>query len=426
MSIIYISFSILVVLILLGIPIAFSMGFASIVYFAFNPNFLPMLSMRMFNGANMNVLTCIPLFILAGGLMNSCGITRRIIDFCMYLMRPLKGGLGEVNVIASMIFGGISGSSVADTSALGSILIPEMQKIGYPREFSVGVTVGSSTMGMIIPPSIPMIMFSLISGASVGALFLAGLIPGLLIGITQFALTYMISWRKNYPRAKEKFQLMEFGKKSVDCFLSISMPIFIVLSIAMGIATATEAAGVAVFYALLLGFFVYRELNYKKLKENLTECVSLTSVIMIIVAFAFVYTWIIAFEGIPDMVENFLFNLPLSYNYILLLVDLLLLFVGCFLDVGPALLLVAPILIPAMGKLGMNEIQLGVILIVGLGVGLATPPVGACLNVASKISGMSLIDTAKATLPFLICNLIVLLLVTFIPAISLWLPGLFF
>lgn len=190
MTIIYISFFLLVALISLGVPIAFAMGFSSIVYFAFNPSFLPMLSMRMFSGANMNVLTCIPLFILAGGLMNSCGITRRIIDFCMYLMRPLKGGLGEVNVIASMIFGGISGSSVADTSALGSILIPQMQRIGYPREFSVGVTVGSSTMGMIIPPSIPMIMFSLISGASVGALFLAGLIPGLLIGITQFALSF--------------------------------------------------------------------------------------------------------------------------------------------------------------------------------------------------------------------------------------------
>jgi len=426
MNIIYISFSVLVVLICLGIPIAFAIGFSSIVYFAFNPNFLSMLSMRLFNGANMNVLTCIPLFILAGGLMNSCGITRRIIDFSLYLMRPVKGGLGEVNVIASMIFGGISGSSVADTSALGTILIPEMQRIGYTREFSVGVTVGSSTMGMIIPPSIPMIMFSLISGASVGALFLAGLMPGLLIGIMQLALTYIISWRKNYPKAEGKFQLIEFGKKSVSCFLSVLMPVFIILSIAMGIATATEAAGVAVFYALLLGIFVYRELNYKKLKDNLTECLSLTSVIMIIVAFAFVYTWILAFEGIPDIIGNFLLNLNVSYNYILLLVDLLLLFVGCFLDVGPALLLLAPILVPAMGKMGMSEIQLGVILIVGLGVGLATPPVGACLNVASRISGMSIIDTAKATLPFLICNLIVLLLVTFIPAISLWLPSLFF
>ena len=426
MYIIYISFCSLVVLIFLGVPIAFAMGFSSLVYLAANPDYLSIISMRMFSGANMNVLTCLPLFILAGLLMNSCGITSRIIDFCMYLMRPVKGGLGEVNVIASMIFGGISGSSVADTAALGSILIPEMQRIGYDREFSVGVTVGSSTMGMIIPPSIPMIMFSLISGASVGALFLAGLIPGLLIGILQLTLTYIISRRRNYPRAEEKFQLKEFSKKSVSCFLSILMPIFIVLSVAMGIATATESAGIAVFYASIIGFLIYRELNYKKLIESLTECLLTTSVIMIIVAYAFVYTWILAFEGVPDIIGNFLLNLNVSYNYILLLIDLLLLFVGCFLDVGPALLLLGPILVPVMGKLGMNNIQLGAILIVGLGVGLATPPVGACLNVASKISGMSIIDIAKATLPFLICNIIVLILVTFIPAISLWVPSLFF
>jgi len=396
---------ILIVSIFLGIPIAFSLGFTGIIYFAIHPDLLNMMAQRIWAGANMNVMTALPLFIIAGYIMNSGGITKRIIDFSMDLMRPLKGGLGEVNVIASMIFGGISGSSVSDTSALGSILIPEMEKRGYSRAFATGVTVGSSTVGMIIPPSIPMIIFSIISGASIGHLFLAGLIPGILIGVTQLILTYIISRRRNYPIATGKFELKEFARNSFNGMLSLLMPVFIVLSVSLGIATATEAAGVAVFYALLIGFLVYRELRLKDLKNILKESVLASSTIMIIVAYAFIFTWILAFEQVPNMLGDFILGLNISYYWILLL---------------------GPILIPVMGHLGMNMLQLGAILIVGLGIGLATPPVGACLNAASRISKMEILDIAKATLPFLICNLIVLLLVTFIPAISLWVPSLFF
>jgi tripartite ATP-independent transporter DctM subunit len=417
---------VLILLIFLGIPIAFSLGFAGMMYFIIHPDLLNMMAQRIWAGANMNVMTALPLFIIAGYIMNRGGITRRIIDFSMDLMRPLKGGLGEVNVIASMIFGGISGSSVSDTSALGSVLIPEMEKRGYSREFATGVTVGSSTVGMIIPPSIPMIIFSIISGASVGHLFLAGLIPGILIGVTQLILTYIISRRRNYPIATGKFELKEFARNSFNGALSLLMPVFIVLSVSLGVATATEAAGVAVFYALLIGFLVYKELRLKDLKSILKDGVLASSTIMFIVAYAFIFTWILAFEQIPNMLGDFILGLNISYYWILIIVDILLLIVGMFIDVGPALLLLGPILIPVMGHLGMNMLQLGAILIVGLGIGLATPPVGACLNAASRISKMEILDIAKATLPFLICNLIVLLLVTFIPAISLWVPSLFF
>jgi tripartite ATP-independent transporter DctM subunit len=417
---------VLILLIFLGIPIAFSLGFAGMMYFIIHPDLLNMMAQRIWAGANMNVMTALPLFIIAGYIMNRGGITRRIIDFSMDLMRPLKGGLGEVNVIASMIFGGISGSSVSDTSALGSVLIPEMEKRGYSREFATGVTVGSSTVGMIIPPSIPMIIFSIISGASVGHLFLAGLIPGILIGVTQLILTYIISRRRNYPIATGKFELKEFARNSFNGALSLLMPVFIVLSVSLGVATATEAAGVAVFYALLIGFLVYKELRLKDLKSILKDGVLASSTIMFIVAYAFIFTWILAFEQIPNMLGDFILGLNISYYWILIIIDILLLIVGMFIDVGPALLLLGPILVPVMGHLGMDMLQLATILIVGLGIGLATPPVGACLNAASRISKMEILDIAKATLPFLICNLIVLLLVTFIPAISLWVPSLFF
>ena len=416
----------LFIFILLGLPISFSLGLSSMAYFILNPDFLIMMPQRIWAGANSSVMVALPLFCMAGMLMNLSGITRKIIDFCSYLVKPFKGGLGEVNVIASMIFGGISGSSVSDTSALGSVLIPEMENRGYSRAFATGVTVSSSTVGMIIPPSIPMIIYSTISNESVGALFLAGLIPGLLIGTTQLFLVHIISRRNNYPIEEGKFEIKEMLKRSVDGILSISMPVFIVLSVSLGVATATESAGVAVLYAVIIGFLVYKKLKLSQFAEVAKETLLTSSTIMIIIAFAYIFIWILAFERIPDNIGNFILSMNISYFWILVFLDILILLVGMFIDVSPALLLLGPILVPVMETLGMNLLQLGAILIVGLGIGLATPPIGMCLNAAAKLSDMSIMEIAKETLPFLACNVLVLILVTFFPQVSLWIPSMFF
>lgn len=410
----------------MGLPICFSLGFSGVIYFMINPDFFAMLPQRIWAGANMQGMIALPLFVMAGLLMNSGGITRRIIDFCSYLVKPFKGGLGEVNVIASMIFGGISGSSVADTCALGSVLIPEMEERGYSKGFASGVTVASSTVGMIIPPSIPMIIYSTVSNESIGALFLAGLIPGVLIGLTQLILVYTISRYKNYPVEEGTFKWKEMGKRTMAGVLSISMPLFIVLSISFGVATATESAGIAVVYAVLICFFIYKSLEKGSFKGILKETLMSSSTIMIIIAYAYIFIWILAFEQIPAMIGDFILGLNVSYFWILLFLDILILLIGMFIDVGPALLLLGPILVPVMETLGMDLLQLGAILIVGLGIGLATPPIGMCLNAASRISKMSIMDIARDSLPFILCNILVLLLVTFFPGISLWLPGLFF
>ncbi|CCU81003.1 TRAP-type C4-dicarboxylate transport system,large permease component [Halanaerobium saccharolyticum subsp. saccharolyticum DSM 6643] len=416
----------LFIFILLGLPISFSLGLSSMAYFILNPDFLIMMPQRIWAGANSSVMVALPLFCMAGMLMNLSGITRKIIDFCSYLVKPFKGGLGEVNVIASMIFGGISGSSVSDTSALGSVLIPEMENRGYSKAFATGVTVGSSTVGMIIPPSIPMIIYSTISNESVGALFLAGLIPGLLIGTTQLFLVHIISRRNNYPIEEGKFEIKEMLKRSVDGILSISMPVFIVLSVSLGVATATESAGVAVLYAVIIGFLVYKKLKLSQFAEVAKETLLTSSTIMVIIAFAYIFIWILAFERIPDNIGNFILSLNISYFWILVFLDILILLVGMFIDVSPALLLLGPILVPVMETLGMDLLQLGAILIVGLGIGLATPPIGMCLNAAAKLSDMSIMEIAKETLPFLACNVLVLILVTFFPQVSLWIPSMFF
>ena len=416
----------LFIFILLGLPISFSLGLSSMAYFIFNPDFLIMMPQRIWAGANSTVMIALRLFCMEGMLMNLSGITRNIIDFCSYLVKPFKGGLGEVNVIASMIFGGISGSSVSDTSALGSVLIPEMEERGYSRAFATGVTVGSSTVGMIIPPSIPMIIYSTISNESVGALFLAGLIPGILIGTTQLFLVHFISRRNNYPIEEGKFEIREMLRRSLDGILSISMPLFIVLSVSLGIATATESAGVAVLYAVIIGFLVYRKLKISQFAEVARETLFTSSTIMIIIAFAYIFIWILAFERIPDIIGNFILSMNISFFWILIFLDILILIVGMFIDVSPALLLLGPILVPVMETLGMDLLQLGAILIVVLGIGLATPPIGMCLNAAAKISDMSIMEIAKETLPFLFCNVFVLVLVTFFPQISLWIPSMFF
>ncbi len=417
--------AVLVLLAVIGVPLAMAIGSSCISYVALNsPNLIAMLPQRIWSGSFSYVLVAMPLFIFMGELMNESGLTEQLIDFCMYLVRPIRGGLGEVNVVASMIFGGISGSSVADTSALGSVLIPEMEKRGYSPEFSAGITVASSTMGMVIPPSIPMIMFSMITGASVGALFMAGAIPGLLVGVLQCIVCYVISKKRGYHPALEKLNVHAMISTLIRSFPAVIMPVIMVLAISFGICTASEAGAVAVFYSLILGFFLYRRLTVKGVIRALRKTFVSTSSITIIIGFSTIFTWLMTMEQVPQTVAAIFLSWNLPKWAMLLILDALILFLGTFIDVSPAILMLTPILLPIMRAIGVNDWQFGAIFIIGLAIGLVTPPVGMCLNVCNKINKMSIIDIAKGALPFIACNIVVLLATTFIPALSNWLPTL--
>ena len=353
----------------LGIPLAFAIGASCVTYILiYAPTFITMLPQRVWNGAYSELMIAMPLFMLAGELMNTGGITQRIINFCMELLRPIRGGLGEVNIVASMIFGGISGSSVADTSALGSILIPAMEKEGYPPEASAGITVASSTMGMIIPPSTPMIGYSMISGASVGALFVAGAVPGILIGLTQLVLVYIISAKKGWHPEKIKFDGKRAAKSLLSGIPALIMPLFIIICVSFGVCTASESAGVAVLYSMLVGFFVYKELTWKGVWEALKKTLISSSSIMLIIGFTTIFTWVLTMQKVPQTVGAF------------------------------------------------SPLQFGAMMITGLAIGLVTPPVGMCLNACNKINRMPIIEIFKGAAPYVICNVIVLI------SISLWGP----
>lgn len=413
----------LIIFAALGVPLAFAIGASCVSYIAASvPTFMGMLPQRIWNGAFSELMIAMPLFMLAGELMNTGGITKRIINFCTEILRPIRGGLGEVNIVASMIFGGISGSSVADTSALGSILIPAMQDEGYPPEASAGITVASSTMGMIIPPSTPMIVYSMISGGSVGALFMAGAVPGILIGLTQLVLVYIISARRGWHPQREKFDL----KRCLRCILSgipaLIMPLFIIICVSGGVCTASESAGVAVAYAILVGFLVYRELTWKAVWEALKKTFISSSSIMLIIGFTTIFTWVLTMQNVPQTVGNFFMSLGLPTIAIALIFDILILLIGMFIDVSPAILLLTPILLPVMQNYGISTLQFGAMMITGLAIGLVTPPVGMCLNACNKINRMSVIDIFKGAAPYIVCNIIVLIAISSIPQLTTWLP----
>lgn len=407
----------------IGIPLAFAIGASCMTYIAaFAPQFMTMVPQRIWNGAYSELMIAMPLFMLAGELMNTGGITQRIINFCMEILRPINGGLGEVNIVASMIFGGISGSSVADTSALGSILIPSMEKEGYPPAASAGITVASSTMGMIIPPSTPMIVYSMISGGSVGALFMAGAIPGILIGLTQLILVYAISRKRGWHPKREAFNLRSCLKAVLSGLPALAMPLFIIVCVSFGVCTASESAGVAVLYSILVGFFVYRELTWKGIWQAVKNTLISSSSIMLIIGFTTIFTWVLTMQNVPQTVGAFFMALNMPRWAICLVFDLLILLIGTFIDVSPAILLLTPILLPVMNNYGVSTLQFGAMMITGLAIGLVTPPVGMCLNACNKINRMPVIEIFKGAAPYVICNVIVLIAISVIPALTTFLP----
>ncbi|MBQ9565045.1 MAG: TRAP transporter large permease, partial [Synergistaceae bacterium] len=389
---------------------------------ASQPLVLSMMPQRSWNRVYIELMIAMPLFMLAGELMTTGGSTKLIIDFCMEILRPIHGGLGEVNVVGSMIFGGISGSSVADTSALGSILIPAMEKEGYPKDVSAGITVASSTMGMIIPPSTPMVVYAMVSGASIGALFMAGAVPGILIGISQTILVFWFSVKNGWHPARAPFSARRFWGAMLAGIPALLMPVFIVVCVSGGVCTASESAGVAVLYSLLVGFFLYRELTWGAVWGALKKTLISSSSVMIIIGFTQIFTWILTIQKVPDVVANFFMSMDVSRVGIALMFDVLILIIGTFIDVSPAILLLTPIMLPVMEHYGFTALQFGAMMITGLAIGLVTPPVGMCLNACNKINRMPIIEIFKGAAPYVVCNVIVLIAISVWPELTAFLP----
>jgi C4-dicarboxylate transporter DctM subunit len=410
---------------ILGIPIAFVLGLTSFVALLYSGN-IPLLLMpkEMFSGTDSFPLLAVPFFIFAGNLMNAGGITKRLINFCNIFLGYVRGGLALVNVVASMFFAGITGAAVADTSALGSILIPAMTEEKYDRDYSAAVTAASSTVGPIIPPSIPMVILGTVGELSIGALFLAGVIPGIMVGLSLLVVSYIISRRRNYPKGRIK-SIKEFFFGLKDAMLALLMPGIIMGGILGGIFTPTEAAVVAVVYALLVSFLVYREIRWKDLPKILIDSIVTTSIIMLVIANSAIFGWILANQQVPQAVAQVFLSVSNNKWVILLLINIFLLFVGTFMETTASLIILTPILLPLAVKIGIDPIHFGVVMVLNLVIGLITPPLGVCLFIACSIAKITLEQIAKAILPFLIAVIAVLFIVTYIPELSLWIPRMF-
>ncbi|MFD1427729.1 TRAP transporter large permease [Kroppenstedtia sanguinis] len=420
-ALLFVSF---IVLIFLGVPVAFSLGLSSLLYLLIADIPLTIIPQQMFGGLNSFVLLCIPGFVLAGNLMNASGITERIIGFANNFLGHIRGGLGLANVGASMGFAGISGTALADTASIGSVLIPAMKREGYGAGFSVAVTASSSTVGPIIPPSLPLIIVGTLASLSIGDLFLAGAVPGILLGLGLMIPTYLISVRRNYPKGERK-TLKEVGKSFVSAFWALLMTIIILWGILGGFFTPTEASIVAVLYAFIIGIFVYRELPIRDIPKIMLESMTSTAAIMLLVGFANLFGWIMVREQIPQLVADSILGISTNAIIVILLINLLLLFVGTFMETIAAIVILFPVLLPVATSIGMDPIQFGVMMVLNLVIGLCTPPVGVCLFVASQIGKVSMGKATRELLPFLGVSLIVLLIVAFVPQVTLFLPSLF-
>ncbi len=414
-------------LLIVGVPVAYSVGLASLCTLWFSLDGLPAvttIAQRMATGLDSFSLLAIPFFVVAGQIMNEGGIAKRLIAFTKVLVGRLPGGLAYVNIIGAMLFGAISGSAMAAVSAIGGTVGSQMEKEGYDKAFSAAVNVTSSTTGLIIPPSNILIVYSLASGGvSIAALFLAGYLPGALMGIALMLVAAIYAKRKNYPRGK-KSTLKDLYTTFIKAVPSLLLLVIVIGGIVFGVFTATEASGIAVLYALILSF-IYKELSSKKLERIALNSITTTTVVTLLIACSMSMSWVMAFENIPQAITDGLLQFSSNKILLLLLINLLLLIVGVFMDMTPAVLIFTPIFLPIVTSLGINPIHFGIIMVMNLCIGLCTPPVGSVLFVGMGIANVSLSKILKPLTPLFIVMIVVLLLVSFIPEISLWLPSLF-
>lgn len=419
-----ISFGILLVF---SVPVAWSIAISSLLTIMVSVPLLPSLttvSQRIATGLDSFALLAIPFFILSGQIMTEGGIASRLISFAKTLVGFLPGGLALINIISAMLMGSIAGSAMASASAMGSILGPEMEKEGYSKEFGVAVNITSATTGLVIPPSNVLIVYSLASGGvSVAALFLAGYIPGILTGLFLMIVAMIWSKKNNYKVGKRS-TLKEVFTEFINALPSLFLLVIVVGGIIFGIFTATEASAIAVLYTLILGF-IYRELTVKGMPKVLLESIEITAIVMLLIGASMCMSWVLSFENIPQDISTFLLGISDNKIIILLIINLILLMVGIFMDMTPAVLIFTPIFLPVVTSLGMDPTHFGIILVLNLCIGLCTPPVGSVLFVGVGIANTTITKVIKPLIPFFIVMIFSLFLVTYIPALSLFLPELF-
>lgn len=412
------------VLLIIGVPLGFCLVLSSAFFILTNSGSLPLevVPQRMMVGIDVFTFLAIPLFLLAGELMNVGGITVRLVRFAQGVIGYVKGGLAYVTVLTNMLMAGISGSALADAAGTGSVLINSMEKAGYRKGFSAALVSASSTIGPIIPPSIPFVIYAIIANVSVGKMFMAGAIPGILMGLALMGIIGMIAKKQNFPK-EERMPFKEIIRVFFSAIFALLMPVIILGGILTGVFTATESACVAVVYAFLVSKFVYKELNIYEVPRILLSTAKNTAVIMFIVAAAALFGWILAHAQVPQMLTNAVTSITSNPFLILVVINLLLLFLGCFMEGTAILILLAPVLLPLVENIGVDPIQFGVIMVLNLMVGLITPPVGMTLFISSRIANISVSSVIKEIVPFILAIGFVLILVTFIPFLSLWLPS---
>jgi tripartite ATP-independent transporter DctM subunit len=412
-------------LVLLAMPVAFALGVVAVGWLLIEG--APMIGapQRLMAGVDSFTLLAVPFFILAGNLMNTSGVTDRIYDFASSLVGHFRGGLGQVNIVGSIIFSGMSGSAVADAGGLGALEIKAMAKEGYPRDFAGALTAASCVVGPIIPPSIPLVLYAVIANVSVGRLFIGGILPGLVIGLCLMVWVWIVAGREGFPRGR-RFTWAERGRAFARAFLPLLTPAIILGGIFAGIFTATEAAAVAALYALLLGTVVYRELGPKDLLRVFRDSMNTTAVVGFIVAAATLFNWVLARERVPQQVAELLLGVTEDPLLMLLLINLLLLFLGMFMEALAVMVLTVPVLMPVVTALGIDPVHFGLMLTLNLMIGLLTPPMGIGLFVVARVGGIPLQALIRATLPFFVPLLAALVLITAFPQITTFLPDLVF
>lgn len=416
-----------IVLLGIGVPIAWGIGLSGMITLLVSIDSIPAfttLAQRMATGLDSFTLLAIPFFVLAGQLINKGGLAQRLILLSKNLMGSLPGGLAHVNVVAAMLFGAIAGSAVAAATAIGSILGPRMEEEGYTKEFGAAVNITSSTTGLLIPPSNVLIVYSLASGGvSIAALFVAGYLPGILTGLMLMGVAAVWAKRKGFP-VGERTKFADLARSFVDAIPALFLLIIVIGGIIAGVFTATEASAIAVVYTLGLGF-VYKELKIKQLPKIFLESVSTTAIVMLLIATSIAMSWVMSFEEIPQNVTEALLSISDNPIVILLMINFILLFVGTFMDMTPAVLIFTPIFLPIVVEMGIDPVHFGIIMILNLCIGLCTPPVGSLLFIGVGVAGTTITKVVKPLLPLFIAMIIALMLITFFPQISLWLPGVF-
>lgn len=413
------------VALLAGLPVAVVLGLSSAVYILAADLPLAAIPQKMFAGMDSFVLLSIPAFVLAGNIMNGGGITDRIIRFSNSIVGHFRGGLAQTNIVGSMIFAGISGTAAADAASQGAVLIPGMVRAGYPVAYAAAVTAASAVVGPMIPPSVPMIIVGSLTGISVGQMFLAGAVPGVLLGLGMMVPAYLLAVRDNHPRETWK-GWCEVWHSFKDAVWAMAMMALVLFGIVGGFFTPTEAAVIAVLYATVVGLFVYRELSWRHIPKLITDSAISGAAIMVLVGFASVFGWILASERVPQLLTEGIMAISSERWAVMILMNLLLLVVGMFMETIAALIILFPPLLAVATSVGIDPVHFATFAVLNLMIGLSTPPVGVCLFICASIARISIAEITRAVWPFLTSNLVVLALVTAIPGLSLWLPSLFY